>query len=155
MEFQRRTWVVERIGWLVLAAIIGAALLGLFGRGLIGSEVASAEDGRLSLDYYRFWRMQSPTRLLLRFQPSAGGADRARVWLDRSYLEAVSISRVTPQPERVEAASNRLIYVFALADAGAGTAVTFEVEPRRPWLIRGRVGVVDGAEIRFSQFIYP
>jgi hypothetical protein len=31
MGFQRRMWVIERIGWLVLAAITLLALLGLFG----------------------------------------------------------------------------------------------------------------------------
>ena len=63
MEFQRKNWRAERIGWAVLAFILLAAALGLFGQGPLGGTVVAAGDDSLSLTYERFWRLSSPTRL--------------------------------------------------------------------------------------------
>ncbi|HET8720461.1 MAG TPA: hypothetical protein VFM24_00430, partial [Nitrospira sp.] len=35
LRFQERIWRIERVGWLAMAAILFAAVLGLFGRGLL------------------------------------------------------------------------------------------------------------------------
>ncbi|HEX7080192.1 MAG TPA: hypothetical protein VF329_04190 [Gammaproteobacteria bacterium] len=154
MEFQRRTWIVERFGWAVLALIVVAAILGLFGKGLLGHAEATAADGTLTVEYYRFWRMQSPMMVGVAAQTVPTG-DRARIWMDRAYVESVQVDRITPEPESVEAAADRLIYVFALAHAGEPLRATFEVEPQRPWRVRGRVGVEGGEMVMFSQFVYP
>jgi hypothetical protein len=60
IEFQRRVWRVQRIGWLIIAAVIVAALLGVFGGGPL-SRAAVQGDG-LRLEYERFARLQQSTR---------------------------------------------------------------------------------------------
>ena len=42
MRFQRRSWMVERAGWLVLTAIALAALTGVFGNGPLSTARAGA-----------------------------------------------------------------------------------------------------------------
>jgi hypothetical protein len=70
------------------------------------------QDGPLWAEYHRFWRLKSPMSLRLYFVPQAARSGQARVWLSRSYLEAMSVQHVTPQPQRVEAGPDRLTYVF-------------------------------------------
>lgn len=155
MEFQRRTWAVERIGWIVLAALLLAAMLGLFGNGAFSSGTAISDDGSVSVEFDRFWRLQSPTDLRVSVRGTADDAMRARLWLSSRYLDAIDVSRATPQPESVEAGLDRITYEFALAEPNQPFVVTFRIEPQRPWRARGTVGVEGGGEASFNQFIYP
>ena len=155
LRFQRRNWRIERIAWAVLASIIVAAALGLFGNGPVGSRKVTTADGTLSLEYQRFWRLQSPMTLNVEVRPATAESTRATIYLTRSYIDAMDISRITPQPERVEAQAVELAYVFALAEPGLPFTATFRVEPARPWTISGTVRTEGGGESTFTHFIYP
>jgi len=58
MEFQRRSWIVQRVGWLVFALVILLAALGLFGDGILSDAKAGQEEGALWLEYPRFKRFE-------------------------------------------------------------------------------------------------
>lgn len=155
IDFQRRSWVAQRVGWAAMALVLTAAALGLFGPGVFNAAVAGERGGALWLEYGRFWRSQSMATLRVHLVPAAGTAGGSRVWLSRDYLDAVSVQRVTPPPERVEARPDRLTYVFALAEPGRPTVVTFEVEPQRPGPLAAALGVEGGPAVGFTQFIHP
>jgi hypothetical protein len=154
MEFQRKNWRVERVGWAILGLIVLAAALGLFGHGLLGRAVVAADDDSVSLDYDRFWRLSSPTRLEFEIRPAQSDG-RVELWIDRSYLRAVNVTGFTPEPESVRAGPDRLHFVFELAEAEAPLGITLEVEPNQPWALRGRAGVAGAGEVAFSQFVHP
>lgn len=157
LDFQRRSWAVQRVGWLVMAAVIAAGLSGLFGPGLLNrASVVGAGGESPRLEYSRFWRSQSVMTLRVELPPAAGDANgTVRVWLNRRYLEALRVHAVTPPPERVEAGPDRLTYVFAVPAAARPTAVTFDVEPRGFGALDGRLGVGVGPAVEFTQFIHP
>lgn len=71
MGVQRLTWVVERIGWLMLGAITLLALSGFFGTGLLSSRTISA--GGLTVEYERFERKTKMTEFDFHF--AAGRAN--------------------------------------------------------------------------------
>ena len=155
LEFQRRSWVVQRVGWGIMALATLAALLGLFGRGPLSRTTAGKESEPLSVEYNRFGRFQSPTTLRVHLTPDAGHKSLVRVWLDRNYLENVQLQQVTPEPERVEVGSERLIYVFQLSELNQSTAVTFYLQMEQIGFLPGQVGLVEGQTLNFNQFIYP
>jgi hypothetical protein len=155
LNFQRRSWVVQRFGWVMLALLILAALLGLFGPGPLSQAMAGRQDGPLWAEYHRFWRLKSPMSLRLHLGPEAAASGQARVWLSRSYMEAMRVQHVTPPPQRVEAGSDRFTYVFTLNPPHRSTAVTFTIEPETPGSVAGQAGLENGLEIRFRHFIYP
>lgn len=156
MAFQRRTWFVERVGWVILGAILLAAMLGVFGgRGWLTSAELETEDGSLSMHYDRFWRMQSPTRLRIVARSADESATTVHLWIGREYIEAITIAAITPQPDRVEAGIDRFEFVFALDEAGQAATILFGIEANRAWHLGGRIGVVGGDVLSFSQFIYP
>src|SRR5690606_36515979 len=111
VTFQQRTWKVERVGWLVLGAIVIAALMGLFGGGWLGRAAIAAADGRLSLEYDRLWRVQSPTALRLEVSPPSAD-DGVRVWMAWDYVESVNLTEIMPQPARVEGGAERVLFEF-------------------------------------------
>lgn len=62
LEHQRREWVIERIGWAIMALILLAALAGLLGSGPLSNARIDHPGSHLSAEYNRFERYQSPTK---------------------------------------------------------------------------------------------
>jgi hypothetical protein len=155
LPFQRREWIAERVGWAGMALVIVAALLGLFGTGLLGKATAGDTEGVLWIEYDRFGRFVAPSTLVVYLGPGAAPQGVARVWLDRRYLESVQIEQVTPEPDNVVAGLDRLIFVFRVAEPGQPTAVKFYLQTEQFGLLTGRAGLAGGEPLRFRQFIYP
>lgn len=151
LEFQKRSWAVQRAGWVVMTLLIIAGLLGVFGRGIAADATAGEENSGLRVEYERFARAQSPTTLVMRL-----GAGANSVRLNREYLEAVQIESVSPPPETVEAAPGDDIYVFSRAADGAGEpfTVTFYLQPKGAAVISGRASA-NNVTREFRQFVYP
>ena len=57
MAFQRRMWIVQRIGWALLGVISLAALCGLFGNGVLSKRTATGAE--MSIEYERFERAKA------------------------------------------------------------------------------------------------
>jgi hypothetical protein len=155
-DHQKRSWAVQRAGWVVLTLVVLAAAAGCFGSGPASSASAGEPGGPLHLRYDRFARAQGRTELELRVSPGPGpGSEReARVWLDRAYLAGFEIDSITPEPERTEAGPDRLVFVFALERPGPFD-VTIHLQPQRFGRLRGRAGVPGGPAVTFAQLVYP
>ena len=155
LAFQRREWTIQRAGWAVMALVIVAALLGLFGAGLLGKATTGDTEGVLWIEYDRFGRFVAPITLMVHLGPGAAREGVARVWLDRRYLESVQIEQITPEPDEVVAGPDRLIFVFRVAEPGKPTAVNFSLQTEQFGPLMGRAGIAGGEPLRFRQFIYP
>ncbi len=154
LDFQRRMWAVERVGWGVMALTALAALLGLFGPGLFNNATVGSKEAPLWVEYKRFGRFQAPTTLRIHLRPDVGRDGKVRVSLNLDYLNGVQIQQVTPQPQIVEAGSKQLTYVFQVTEPNQPMAVTFHLQTQQIGLLSGQVGL-SKHELRFSQFIYP
>jgi hypothetical protein len=155
IAFQERSWVVQRVAWGVMALAALAAFAGLFGAGPLSRATAGALGDPVRAEYQLFLRFQAPTSLTVELNPTAARDGEFRVWLARDYAEAVRVQEVVPPPERVEAGSDRLIYVFLAAPAGGPAGVTFHLQPERIGPLTGRLGLPDGPTLSFSHFVYP
>jgi hypothetical protein len=96
MRFQRRMWVVERVGWVVVAAIVLLALLGLFGTGVLSKR--SIEAGSLTVEYDRFERASRLSQFTFHFAPSPNVERRLR--LNNAFQRNYEISSIQPPPTR-------------------------------------------------------
>ncbi|MCA1626498.1 MAG: hypothetical protein LC742_00825 [Acidobacteria bacterium] len=155
LDFQRLVWTVQRVGWVVTALLIVAALLGLFGPGPLSWATAGEGGAPLRLEYNRFERYLAPTTLRVHTGAGAGREGQLRIWLDRTYLEGVQVESVTPQPDSVEAGTDRMTYVFQMPDPNGPTAITFNLLTQQIGTLRGRVGLAEGQTVTFTQFVYP
>jgi hypothetical protein len=154
LPFQRREWLAERAAWAVMALLIAAALLGLFGTGPLSRTMAGDEAGPLWLEYERFARLLAPASLRLHLGPGAGRDGTVRVWIDRRYVDSLELQQVTPQPDSMELSGERLILAFRQAERGA-TVITFNTRPTRFGSLSGQVGLIDGPSLQLRQFVYP
>jgi hypothetical protein len=145
VNFQSRIWTAQRIGWCVIAALIIAALAGVFGVG--PASHASAESAGLRLDYERFGRLLRP--MSLRF--ALGEGRPAELALTRRYLESFRIEQITPEPSEVASTGAWVVYRFA----GAGPVVViFDLVAEQIGTVAGSAHS-GGAALEFRQFIYP
>jgi len=155
LDRQRLEWRIQRAGWFAIAALLLAALVGLFGSGPVSRTFADDPNSPLWLEYERFGRQRKPTTLRLHLGPGSASGSRARVWIDGDYLADVRIERITPRPEREESGPGRTYFTFATTAADRPTVVTFHVQPERIGALPGQVGLDDGAPLRFRQWIHP
>jgi hypothetical protein len=106
------------------------------------------------LDFVRrSWRVERAERLGIHAAPARAG--ELRLWLDRAYLEGVRIESMVPPPVRAEAAGDRVVFVFALADVRP-FALHVRLQPERIGLLHGRAGLDGvGEALTFRQLVYP
>jgi hypothetical protein len=150
MAFQRRTWIVQRIGWIVLAGVATAALLGAFGGGPLSRR--SAGNSAMTVEYERFQRV---TRLVnFEFRLAAAPKGERKLHLGRAFQDNFEITKILPQPLRNAAAKDGLDFTFATSDASPGPIVIW-AHPRGYGSVSINAKADDGPPVNFSVFIYP
>ncbi len=156
LEFQQRSWKVQRIGWIVMLLIVIAALLGLFGRGPLSSAHVGESGAALSADYERFVRLEAPQQLTLYVGAEAVRPDStAQIWLDREWLAGTEVKAISPEPAATVAGAERNTYTFRVDPSSLPARLTFELQSHSLGPITGRLGVSSGPSYTFSQFSYP
>lgn len=152
---ERRVWRFERAGWVVIALLLAATVVGLFGSSGLLPPATARGAGGLELRYPRFQRHAAPTVLEITI-PTRPGEETAQLWLSRPYIEGYEVRRISPEPESAETGRERVVYTFRAHTPGQPAAVTFLMEPSRYGLRDGQAGLgEDGPPLRFRLFVYP
>lgn len=154
-QTMRRSWRFERVGWSAIALLLVAGLAGLFGDGMLAAATVASEDGSTVAQFERIVRHGAPTQIQLQLAPSSAGTDTVIVFsLDDGYLEAVDVSRITPEPMRVRALAGGVEYHLLRADPTERMTITLAVQPRARGVRRARVGTSHGT-LLLRQFVLP
>jgi hypothetical protein len=123
-HFQRRMWMVERIGWCVLAAIPLLALTGLFG----GGSLRTVNSDALTVQYERFERRTRLAQFKFQFRPTAA-AERS-LHLSRAFQDTYEVTSVQPGPILSRADASGLGLSFA-GSPGSGNTIVIWARPRQ------------------------
>lgn len=152
LQYHRREWRVQRIGWIAMALIIVAALLGVFGSGpLSQAELSVAASARMN--YERYARYGSQSTIIVECLAPECATSPLRVTVNASYFEAFELVSVTPDPQLVSAAGNSTRFEF---DAAAAPArVIFRLEARGLGRVPGTWQIGDAEPLTARQFVYP
>jgi hypothetical protein len=154
LDYQRREWVFERVGWLAMLLLVLAALAGLLGTGALSSTSIGSADGPLRMEYDRFVHYRDPNTLRMLIDGSQVVGGKTRVWFDRGYLDGVQIENIMPEPEQVVADGTGDTFVF-LTEGNEAVRVVFHFSPDQFGWLEGRVQVGSGPKLDFGQFVYP
>ncbi len=155
LDFSRREWRIQRVGWLVMLLFIVAASVGLLGAGPLSAGSARTADGRLGIEHHRVARHSAPDLLRFDIAPEAAVNGTVRLWLDRTYVQGRTIKVIAPEPERSSVSANRIIYEFRIGDPSSRTIIAFRTEPDDMWRQKGAAGLVGGDSLRFGQIVLP
>ena len=155
LKFQRRSWGVERAGWIMGALILFAAIMGLFGPSPLNKARAASPDKRLSVEYHKLEHYQAPVHLRVAIAGDAATNGQIQLWINRDYVATLDMEHIDPQPESVAIDEERLVYVFKAQRPPATSKILFRFEPNKFGKTSARLGIVNGPELRFTQFYFP
>ena len=155
LAFAQGSWTLQRAGWLGMSVVLVLALAGILGSGPLSRDEVSL-PGLLRVEYQRFARYQAPQALTAHLEPAVTRGGEVRLWVDRRFLGDSRVDTITPPPVRVEAAGDRLVYVFSARRPAEPVTIVFALQAEHIGPRSGRVGI-DGAEAfaPFRQFVYP
>ena len=153
LQFQRRDWFLQRVGWCALGLLLLAGLAGLLGPGPL-SRTTRTDGGGLDVGYERFVRDNAQTDLSFRVAPQALVSDQARLLIHRDYLAANRLQRIEPEPRSTRSLGEYVEFSFD-AQASEPLAIRLTLEPDEFGTHSGSVRLNDGPEVRLEQFTYP
>jgi hypothetical protein len=81
--------------------------------------------------------------------------DQVEVWISADYLTRTEITSIVPEPQEEIVADDRVIYRFTIDNQGERPTIHFALEHDDPGATTGRIGVIDGPDLTFWQFVYP
>ena len=155
LQFQRREWTLQRVGWVLMLLTILAGLAGVFGRGAVAHAVAGEPGDPLRLEYDRFVRRHADEQMTLVIAPNAVSDGRARVHFDSSLIGGIEVRRFTPEPDREEATPDGVVATFLLGDEPASHRIRVDYEPSGYWSARGAISIDRRAPLQVHLVIYP
>lgn len=155
LPFQHRSWTAQRIGWVVMALLVLAALLGIFGEGPLSRTVERDPTAPFWIEFERFARYQTTFPLRVHFKGEAARNGAFSMWISREYLNHVRIKTITPEPAETRLSSDGLTYIFPLHEPGADGDIALYAEAQKIGLVSGRLGMTADHSIPFEQLVYP
>jgi hypothetical protein len=151
LEYHRREWVAQRIGWVGMALFIGAAVLGFVGGG-VASDRQVGDASVAAIRYERFARYASPARIEITIAPAAAAQGTVSFEVNESYMHAFEVQSIVPEPRSVETKNERIRFTFDASSAPA--SIVLDVMPETIGRQRAVFKIAD-RELTFRQFIYP
>src|SRR5438309_901174 len=88
-EFERFWVVLQKWVWAVMALFVAAGLAGVFGRGPLSKAKAGSQSRPVSVEYERFARYKTPSRLKVRLTPAAIRDNRATLVLSGDFVRTL------------------------------------------------------------------
>jgi hypothetical protein len=149
--FTKREFAVESVGWVVLALILAAALLGVLGSGPVSSAQAASPSGGLTLDYQRITHQDADDHVIVGIPQGATGTVTLR--FGGEWIEGLDLRQVTPQASK-ETGTPDGVDLSIPVHGGGPVRIVVSFRTRAVGLTHGMLRV-GGQEIRFTQFVLP
>ena len=132
-SWQEKFWTAQRVGWVLMAILILAAIAGLTG---MGGPLASAraELGGGTIDYPRITRWQADDQMQVRISPAS--PTDVELTLSREFVQLFTISSIQPEPAEVQATAAGHRFTFETEPGERERVIAFAVRATRPVIAR-------------------
>lgn len=146
LALHEKGWVVQRIGWVCVFAIVAAGALGVFGDGILSKGVLQA--GNIKIEYQKLYRYETEMKICIK----APTEHISTVAFPQQYLSDFSKIEFIPKPQMNSTANGWIYYQFAPKD---NHIVTVYVTPRVSGAINGAVAINQSGVQPLHHFIFP
>jgi hypothetical protein len=160
LVFENRFWKFQTSAWILLACLIVAGLLGLFGRGVFSSSNIQTRGGRI--EFERMVRYKTPSSYQLDLiavgaAPDAAASRDVRVLIGADLLAKLrfKIAESVPPPSSVEPHGEGIVLVYTPGIGSENFKVDLAFEPKTIGPVVGNLGVSGSAPIEIRQFVLP
>ncbi len=152
LELQERVWRMERVGWVVTAVLLGAAMLGAFGGTGLLSRGHQTEGDDLSVDFPRLARHSTETSFSFVLRPTG---PEAELWIDNSFFQHAALERVVPEPEAMVRDTERTYFRFPAIAPHAPFPIDVSAMPMGYGPLVFNAGSTNGPSTRLVLFVFP
>jgi hypothetical protein len=147
IQFQRYSWLAERLSWVAIVFAIVLAIAGAFGgSGLLLPENSIGADDPM-ITYVPLARRQAPAEL--RIETAA-----SRLRFSPNFGDYLDIQSITPPPHGVDQ-NDGITYSFSSLPSNIRRQIIFSYKPKITGWFDGEISAGAGSGIRFRQFVYP
>jgi hypothetical protein len=154
VDFHRKQFFAERIGWGAMALFLSWALLGGFGDGWLSHRQFSNAERSVAIDYQSIGRRDSPMELRLRVQSNTND-DKLMLHVNREFLDGVMIEQITPQNHSMVVDGDGAELAFGVEPGSKDYEIRIEYKPKHVRTLHIALRIADLEEIAIDQFIYP
>lgn len=153
MRFQRVTWRAQSVGWVMLAVLLTAALLGAFSRGPLSSTTLHSEGGAFSVEYQRLLRNGASDSMIIRVfdVPEAAAL---RIAFSPAFLEAFAIESTSPPPAETATSADGVEFAYPLPRT-LPAGIYLSLRPQKSGLAESAITLNGRDTARLTQFTYP
>jgi len=159
LRHQRRLRIIRRLALAVLALIVLAALVGVFGD-RSRTVRASGHGYTIEVRYPSVVRDGPPASVTITVRHPSGSDGPVELVVDSAYLSAFEQPEVSPQPDSEQSAGEDVVWSFSPPD---GTTLVVQLEgqlsSKAKFAHHGRVSVRDqgqtAAEVAFTTWVWP
>lgn len=144
MGLQRNFWRAQAAGWTVAAALILAAIAGLFSDGPV-SQLRRVEKD-VAVEYQRFYRSGASASFVVELQ-----GEQDELVISNNLAEALVLETVRPTPLRTAVAADGMHLVF---DASDGGRIFFGIRPERFGMVSGIISA-GKQRVSLKTYVYP
>ncbi|MEE4410267.1 MULTISPECIES: hypothetical protein [unclassified Serratia (in: enterobacteria)] len=149
----RITWWIEKLGYLLMFAVVLLALLGVFSNGVLSSKQETDEDHLLSINYERFARNGTQTEWIVRIKDNNDHPITLEVsdTIDKFYV----IENIQPQSVQVSHQGERLFFIIPDNKEQQWHTFTFTLRPKEWGSFNANISIAGEKPITINQWIYP
>lgn len=155
LDFERRWWRLQRIGWVIFVLLLIAGVLGLFGHGPWSKATANPPGSELRVCYDRLARRETPCILELHLEKAALTSTEVRIHLNRALVERMQLKEIVPVPVQAEPLADGARFLFRIDPSCDSAVIHFSENPTTPGIVDAEITVEGAQPVRFRQFIYP
>lgn len=145
LALQEKGWIIQRIGWLIIIAIMIAGGLGLFGSGWLSKKTSSS--GNIKAEFERFYRYETEMKVLVE-----SGEHISSISFPQQYLKDFRIIHFVPDPANNNTTGNEVKYNFLPHE---NKIVTVYLVPKHYGSLSGAMKVNERTIINLNHFIFP
>lgn len=149
---QRREWLIERLGWGVIAAILAAGLLGALGPGLLGTREATSSDGALRAKYSLVERYDAPNVLELWLTPET---TNHTLEFSRSFMDSITVEQFVPPPASSTSRSGKIALQFHTETDTTEHKVVCRYKHNHFGLLKYEIGLAGRQPLQIQQLVLP
>jgi len=152
---QKREWIAERCGKVLMLLIVLAAILGLLGPGPLTWSTQVSSDQSIHAEHHRVQRYQAPAELVIQVASKEEQASTAQLGLSRSLIDQVTIESIIPRPQTVTSHGDQLLYSFSRATGADELRVVIRYQNNDFGWCKYSVTSLEGQTLALSHFVCP
>jgi hypothetical protein len=152
MRWQRIEWRIQRLGYVILLAVVISGACGLFSKGFLSDREIVSSNGMLHVKYERFGRQQSDMAMTLRLQPQRA---LYHVTLSGDGVDNFQLQSIQPQPLRAESRDRSLTLWYQTQSLNHGASIWLGGQPQSPGKYTFVISDSEGDNVQFTQWVYP